>query len=35
VIAEPPAGVQAVPLEGSLEYRVVTRTARIAGPADR
>ena len=32
VIAEPPAGVDAAPLRGDIEYRVVTRTRRLGTP---
>jgi hypothetical protein len=31
VIAEPPAGVDAEPLRGDIEYRIVTRTRRLGG----
>lgn len=33
VIAEPPAGVDAEPLRGDIEYRIVTRTRRLSGVA--
>lgn len=35
VIAEPPAGVDAEPIRGDIEYRIVTRTRRLSGPAIR
>lgn len=31
VIAEPPAGVDAEPIRGDIEYRIVTRTRRLGG----
>lgn len=33
VIAEPPAGVDAEPIRGDVEYRIVTRTQRLSGAA--
>lgn len=32
VIAEPPAGVDAEPIRGDIEYRVVTHSRRLSGP---
>jgi hypothetical protein len=32
VIAEPPAGIEAAPLRGDIEYRIVTRTRRLGEP---
>lgn len=31
IIAEPPAGVEAEPLRGDIEYRIVTRSRRLSG----
>ena len=33
LIAEPPPGIDAAPVRGALEYRVVTRTSRVDGAA--
>jgi hypothetical protein len=34
VIAEPPAGVDAEPLRGDIDYRIVTRTRRLGPSSD-